>query len=528
MNKKYFILILVSILLLTSVSIFATGERVLPKDAVSNSEQILYFPSAYNGTYMDIMKTMQNRIGYPMIIQEALTNFDKNFEVKPGAGAAESWDVAKDGVTWTFHLQKDLKWSDGEKLTAHDYVFALKRAITEGYDFSWYYGFAVDIKNWDKVSKGELPFEELGLKAVDDYTLQIVTASPRPYLPTVLTWWFAVPEHIVKLYGDDYAASAEHLVCSGPFKVDKWIKGQKIIYVSNPEYNGAWKPYLNKIVEVSGTGEAEVGFPAYLSNELDVSRVNAGQLKYIQKNIPNELIYFPGYKWFALAMDTNMEPFTDRKVRKAIGLAIDRNLLCDTVLNGFSKPATTLLLPGYPGYNKDLENTMAYNPKKAKELLAEAGYPEGKGFPTIEILYRNEAKEMQIFRPLVEFIQNQLKINLGINVESRLVEMKTYRDIFSNRKHNLFLFTYGKDYVDPSNFMDLFKTGSLTTWSNSEYDKLVKEADGISNWQKRVGLYNKAEKIFLNEASAVPLVTNIFGIHIRHKFDNCMFSILFN
>lgn len=173
-----------------------------------------------SGTYMDYMKTVYARAGNPEIIQLPLTSFDNNYDLHPMA--AESWTQSEDGLTWTFKLRAGLLWSDGEPLKASDYIFSLQRAATTGYDFAWYWGYAGGIANWDPVTKGEADVATLGIKAVDDLTIEVTTSAPKPYLPGVVSLWYPVPKHVWDKLGDEYAANVETLVSSGPFIVESW------------------------------------------------------------------------------------------------------------------------------------------------------------------------------------------------------------------------------------------------------------------------------------------------------------------
>ena len=195
-----------------STSLFAAGT----KEATSSTKKVLNFPAvSLGGTYYDWMKTVYNRTGQPELVQIPIASYDNNYQVHNMA--ADSMTVSSDGLTWTIKLRKDLQWSDGSPLTATDFVFALQRAATEGYDFGWYWSWAAGIKNWGSVEKKDLPVDQLGVKAVDDYTIQVETTSPKPYFPGVATVWYAVPKKQVDKYGDEYATKAETMLCSGPF-----------------------------------------------------------------------------------------------------------------------------------------------------------------------------------------------------------------------------------------------------------------------------------------------------------------------
>jgi peptide/nickel transport system substrate-binding protein/oligopeptide transport system substrate-binding protein len=182
---------------------------------------------------MDYMKTVYARAGFPEMIQLPLTSFDDEYALHPMA--AESWTQSEDGLTWTFTLREGLTFSDGEPLTAEDFVFALQRAASTGYDFGWYWSSAAGIAGWDAVAEGTADVSTLGVRAVDDRTIEVTTATPKPYLPSVVSLWYPVPKHMVDQHGDDYAANVETLVSSGAFVVESWEKSNNaMVLVRNP------------------------------------------------------------------------------------------------------------------------------------------------------------------------------------------------------------------------------------------------------------------------------------------------------
>ncbi len=492
------------LLLLACVLMVPAVVYALPPDALPESEQVLLYPlKLESGTYMDYMKTIYNCIqGGAELAHEALMAFDKDLEVVPMG--AERWDVSDDGLTWTFHLRKELTWSDGKAITAHDYVFALHRAVTQGYDFGWYWSFAAGLKNWNAVEKGEVAVEELGIKALDEYTLEITTEVPKPYLLGVLTWLYPVPRHAVEAHGDEYATQAETMVGSGPFMITEWVKGDHMTFVKNPNYKGLWQPYLEKIILKYGTFEPETGFPAYMNDETYRSDLNPGQLAFAGQNLADQLYSWPMFRVFYLSFDTTKPPFDDIRVRQAFHYAFNREELSSTILKGMASPEYSPLMSGFPGYDPEAAKSLSkYDPEQAKKLLADAGYPEGKGFPELEMWLRAENQMHPWQKPAASYIQAQFKEKLGVNMVPRVVEVKTFTDALNQHTHPLFLLAYQFDYVDPSNFMDLFLSGGRHAWSNEEYDRLVHEADPMTDEEARLQKYRQAEKILIEENPAI-------------------------
>ena len=235
-----------------------------------------------SGTYADYMKTVYARAGSPETFSLPLTSFDKEYELH--ALAAESWSQSSDGLTWTFKLRDNLKWSDGEPLKASDYIFALKRAATAGYDFGWYWDFAGGLKNWKEVTSGSMDISELGIRATDATTIEVDTKSVKPYLPSVVSLWYPVPEHQWEKHGDEYAANVDTLVTSGPWIVAEWEKSNnRMVLEKSPTYNAPWPAKVDRLVLDPSLGPAEVGFPAYLAGDTDITALNAGQIPYAEK-----------------------------------------------------------------------------------------------------------------------------------------------------------------------------------------------------------------------------------------------------
>ena len=504
-----FFFIIVILIEISSISGFSS-KRVLPDDA--ESEQTLYFfIKNETGTYLDSMKTIYDSIrGMANLLNEPIVYENNNQEVIPLG--FDRWEISEDGLTWTFYLREELRWSDNTAVTTHDYVFALQRAVKQGYDFNAYWSTVAEIKNWVRIELGELPIEELGIKALNDYTLTITTETPKSYLIGLLRNLYPVPRHQVQKYGDEYAASAETMVGNGPFIIDEWVKGNYLILVQNPHYNGIWPPYLEKAILKYGTYEPEIGFPAYLNNEIDFSNLNAGQLAYAKRNLPNELHSSPMLRLFYLSFDTTKPPFDDVRVRQAFNHALNREELCSTVLKDLAIPEYSVLMTGFPGYDaQEVKKLSAYDIELARILMAEAGYPEGKGFPAQELWIRNANNYAAWQNPAAIYIQAQLKEALGVEIIPRLIESKIYTAALDKQIHNFFMISYGYDYMDPSNFMDLFLAGSRHAWSNSNYDRLVKEADSNYDWDERIKNYRKAENILAEEVPAVFIFQSLFN-----------------
>jgi peptide/nickel transport system substrate-binding protein/oligopeptide transport system substrate-binding protein len=459
-----------------------------------------------SGTYMDYMKTVYARAGNPEIVMLPLTSFDNNFQLN--AMAAESWTQSEDGLVWTFKLRDGLVWSDDTPLTAGDYIFALQRAATTGYDFAWYWGYAGGIANWDAVTKGEMDVSTLGIKAVDDKTIEVTTSAPKPYLPGVVSLWYPVPKHVVDKLGDEYAANVDTLVTSGPFLLESWEKSNnKMTFVKNPKYTGPWQPQADRLVIDPSLGAPEVGLPAFMAGESDFSYLNTGQIPFVEQRFPGQVAKNAVFATSYISFGLDMAPFDNINVRKAFMYAINRDEMTATVLKDLAIPGKSLLPPGYPGYNETITAQAVFDPEKAKQFMADAGYPNGEGFPEVEIWYRDQGGyNGAITAPMLQYLQAQFKDILGITMNIKVMPTKDWMAGLLEKKNNLFLAPYEYDYLDPSNFFGIFYNGGRHDHRIAAYDALVAKADSGPDWETRLADYIAAEQVLIDNASFVPLV----------------------
>jgi oligopeptide transport system substrate-binding protein len=476
--------------------LLGTSFSVITSTAAQADSTILSAGDSTSGTYMDYMKTVYARAGTPEIIQLPLTSFDNNFELSPMA--AESWTQSADGLTWTFKLRDGLVWSDGKPLTADDYVLSLSRAATTGYDFAWYWGYAGGIKNWKSVTEEKGDPKTLGIKAIDAHTLEVTTETPKPYLPGVVSLWYPVPKHVFEKLGDEYAANVNTLVTSGPFMVESWEKSNNsMILVKSPTYKGPWQAQADKISIDPSLGAPEVGLPAFMANEADFSYLNAGQIPFVEKRFPGQIARNAVFAVSYLSFDLESKPFNDVNVRKALQYDINRDEMTNTVLKNLAVPGKSLLPPGYPGFNDKITSQAVY----------EAGYPDGKGFPEVEIWYRDQGGyNGAITAPMLQYLQAQFKKDLGITMNIKVMPTKDWMAGLMERKNNLFLAPYEYDYLDPSNFYGIFYKGGRHHHNVAAYDDLVAKADSSPKWEDRNKLYQDAEQVLIDNASMVPLV----------------------
>ncbi len=486
---------------------FVAAAALTVATALPGAAQTIQAPGDIaDGTHADYMKTVYARAGYPEMIQLPLTSFDNEYALV-GLGA-ESWEQSEDGLTWTFTLREGLMFSDGEPLTAEDYVFALERAATTGYDFNWYWDFAAGIENWTAVTAGEAGVETLGLTAVDDRTIEVRTETPKPYLPSVVSLWYPVPVHVVEEFGDDYATNVDTLVSSGAYMIESWEKtNNAMTMVRNPMYTGPWPGLAERIEIDPALGAPEVGLPAYMADEVDFSFLNAGQIPFIEQRSPDELRQNAIFAVSYIAFDLDSPPFDNIDVRRALQYAIDRDELTSTVLRDLAVPAGSLLSPSFPGYNADIAAQAVFDPVRAREFLAEAGYPGGEGFPEVEIWFRDQGGyNGAITAPMLQYLQAEFAEHLGITMNLRMLPTQDWMQGMIEKENNLFLAPYEYDYIDPSNFYGIFYDGGRHDHRLPAYDALVAQADADPVWEQRLALYAQAEQVLIDNASMIPLV----------------------
>ncbi len=452
-----------------------------------------------------------------MQVFEGLLGFNQDLTLKP-IGAREIPTVANkgisaDGLTFTFKLRDGVKWSDGQAVTAKDYEYSIKRTLSP--ELAGEYAFLLlDIKGAKEYnSAAGKPAAELqslrdavAIKAVDNSTLQITLAQQSFSFLQRMALWPAYPvrQDIIEKNGDKWIEPATY-IGNGPFKLTEWVHQDHLTFQPNPNYWGT-KPKLTKIT-YRMIADISAELAAYKAGELDQSRVPAGTEKAVMADtvLSKEIVRYAELTTFAFQFNVSMKPFENVKVRQALTTAIDRNSLIDNIFNGVNAPALGWIPPGMPGYDPEVGKQYAFNPAKAKQLLAEAGYPDGKGLPTVKFQYRTAGNN-----PIIaQFLQEQLKVNLGINLELEPMESRAFTQLVNDEKHTWALFGWGADYPDPDNWLpDIFGTGASinhTLYSNPAFDALSKKALAEPDAPARLSLWKQAHKMAIDDAPISPM-----------------------
>lgn len=426
----------------------------------------------------------------------------------PEPGMAESWAHNGDSSVWTFHL-RDAKWSNGDPVVASDFVYSWHRALTPALGNEYAEMFYV-MKGAEAFHKGETTdFRTVGVKALDPRTLRVELVGPTPYFPNMLKHmsWFPVNPRAVEAHGgmatrQNGWSTVDNYVGNGPFKLKKWATNQEIEVVRNPLYWDAKRVRLNGIrfFPIENAGAEEVMFRSgrlHLTNTVLNEKV-----PFFRKSMPKEMRTDPYLGNYYYKVNVTRKPFDDPRVRKALALAIDRKLLVEKVTKGGQLPGTGFVPAGMPGYPPvDAAHTDIV---EAKRLLAEAGYPNGKGFPKAEILINT----LETHRQIAEAVQAMWQKNLNIKIGIYNQEWKVYLDNVKRLNFDMARAGWIGDYVDPSTFLSIMTTGNGnndTGWGDRRYDALIAQAQRAPDEATRFAMLRKAEEMMMEQMPVIPL-----------------------
>ncbi len=441
---------------------------------------------------------------------EGLVRMDPK-TLEPTPGVAESWEVSPDGLVYTFHLRKGGKWSNGDPLTSKDFAYAWRRCLTPSLAAEYAY-MLFPMKNAKAYNDGTITdFAQVGCEFPDDYTVQVTLENPTPYFYSLQCHytWFPVHQKSIEASGsmDDRGSKwtrPGNLVGNGPYLLTRWAPNSVIEVRPNPNYWDA-AGVKNSGVDFHPVNEEQTEERMFRAGELDVTEnLSPAKVPDYRKNHPELLRTDDWIGAYFYRVNTKHPPLNDKRVRQALAMAIDRETICSKIMTAGEKPAYFLTPPGTAGYTSTAK--LPFDPAKAKQLLAEAGFPDGKGFPKVDILYNTAERHQTI----AEAVQQMWKTNLGVDITLRNEEWKVYLNSTSNEQMDFDLARAGwiGDVVDPMNFLECFITGNgnnRTGWGNAEYDRLLAEAIKQNDMTKRYALYDQAEHILMDEVPILPI-----------------------
>ncbi|KKM11926.1 ABC transporter substrate-binding protein [Clostridiales bacterium PH28_bin88] len=510
-NKS--LVLLLALVLVVSFVVAGCGskktEQAAPTAPAKEPMTITYNLGTEPETLDPIMHTGKPESTVLGALLEGLTRYDVNHEIKKGSGMAEDWTISPDGLKYVFKLRKNAKWTNGEPVTAHDFEYAWKKLLAKDtaseYAYQLFY-----LKNGEKYNAGEAKAEEVGVKAVDDYTLEVELEAPTPYFIglTAFTSLYPVNKKVDQA-NPDWHTKAETFVGNGPFKLVAWEHQQKLEMVKNPDYWDAATVKLDKVI-MTMVESYDTELTMFQNNELDIGE--NPPLQEVKRLIADgTATVLPDPSTYYYIFNTQKKPFDDVRVRKAFTYAIDRKSIVENVTQAGQKPALAFVPFGFPDatpgadyrevggdYFKDNDV------ETAKQLLADAGYPNGKGLPEIEILYNTSEGHKKI----AEAIAQMWTTNLGAKVKLTNQEWGVYLDSRDQGNFMVARAGWGPDYADAMTFMDMHVTGGGNNdsfWGNKEYDRLIKIAKENADPAVRIKAMHDAEKIMMDELPVIPI-----------------------
>ncbi|MEE2709510.1 MAG: peptide ABC transporter substrate-binding protein [Gemmatimonadota bacterium] len=488
--------------------------KVFPADAAPMARQVYHF-MADEPTSLDVSANLY--VGeWNEFLFEQLVARDENQNIIPAA--ADHWEMAADGMTWTFYLRKTGKWSDGRPVTAHDFVYTYRRSLS--FEIANpYAAFYYDIK-------GAKPYNQtpgvdpalLGVRALNDYTLVIETEHPTPYLGLILSapTSMPVPRWQVEKYGKKWT-EAGNCVSNSSYQLSEWQHGSHMDFTLNTYYDGPLKGYVEEIHRTFRHPSGANLLP-YENNEVGRAAVQANELRRVlndpvlSKELDSNLADGTWYVFFG----TRKPPFNDPRVRQAVSRAINREAICRAILGGAAVPAYSMLPRTFEAYD-DYNAYQDYNPVEAKRLMAKAGYPNGRGFPTVEMWLRQASPETKL---AAEAIQAMLLEHLGMRITFRSADYPVFTDAMFKWTIQLGLVPFFADFRDPKNMLDMIwrpgESGRARhDFNNPEFSRLLDAADNEPEVTKRNDIYRQAERI---------LVTEIGAAFVYHPIQNTLFK----
>ncbi|MEX6259774.1 peptide ABC transporter substrate-binding protein [Staphylococcus ureilyticus] len=444
-------------------------------------------------------------------VYEGLYTLDKNDKAQPGV-AKEMPKKSNGGKTLTIKLRKDAKWSNGDPVTAQDFVFAWKRVVNP--DTASEYAYIMyDLKNAEDINMGKKDVDKLGVKALDDHTLKIELNKPIPYINEMLTFGTYLPqkEKVVKKHGEQYATTADKTVFNGPFKVQDWKVEDKIQLVKNEDYWDKKKVHLDR-VNYKVLKDQQAGASLYDTGSVDDTTISADQVDKYQGN--------PGLKKRLLAStfymklnQDNVPEFKNKDLRIAISQAIDKEGYVNSVLNNGSESTDgftaklTAETPDGKDFAESIDSPLAYNPKAAKKHLEKAK----KDLGVKELTFTMNTEDTPGSKVSAEYIKSEVEKNLpGVTMKVKQLPFKQRVNQEHSETFEASLSGWGPDYPDPLTFLEIMTTGNPsnnTAWGSKKYDQLVKDANGklLKKPEERNAAMKEAEELLLNDAPVAPI-----------------------
>lgn len=422
-------------------------------------------------------------------------------------GVAEDVEVSEDGTVYTFKIKEDAKWSDGSDLTAEDFKYSWERVLNPntGARFAYY---LFVIKNAEAYNKGEVSVDDVGIKVINDKTLEVTLESPTAFLDSLMTIWtfYPVKKDIVE-GNENWTLDAKNFVTNGAFYMTEWEHDNKIILSKNDDYYSQDDITLKQIT-FEMVDDATTAYQLYQTGDLDfISSIPTDQLSAVKDS--DEYIEFPYYSTAMFIFNVNKEPFTNRKVRQAFAMAVDRKSLVENVGQTGETPAFAMVPPGADTPDGDFRELggdyFKEDYDQAKRLIEEAMEEEGwSEFPEVTLMFSTSDNNKRY----AEAVQEMLKQNLNIDLKLANQEWNTYLDTLGRGDYQMGRMSWTGLYIDPAVNLEYYlgtSTNNRTGWVNDQYDQLLKDAQVEQDIMKRFELLHEAEETLMTDLPFMPL-----------------------
>ncbi|RPK28150.1 peptide ABC transporter substrate-binding protein [Paenibacillus xylanexedens] len=451
-------------------------------------------------------------------LYEGLVRIDENG--KEAAGVAKDWTISEDGLKYVFNLNPEAKWSNGDAITAEDFVRSWERALkpetASPYAYQLYYIKGAEGYNLskDETYKGTkiTDFSQVGVKATDEHTLEVTLENPTPYFLGLTAFYTYYPVHQSADTNDKFFTDYKNMIVNGPFVMDQFAKGQKIVVKKNDGYHAAADIKLAEI-DMSLTSSSASELQAYKSGQLDYTghpngEIPTDQIPSLKAELPNEFKATGIASTYYYQFNVNEAPFNNVKIRKAFAMSIQRQLIVDKVTQGGQIPAFGFVPPGIRGENGEFrdehkDDYFTENVEEAKALLAEGMKEEGyTTLPAVTLIYNTSDGHAKIALAVADM----WKQNLGVDVKTENQEWGVFLENRQNQNFQVARAGWSADYNDPYNFLEMWTTGNTNNdskFSNEQYDKDVKETVKSADPATRMAAFADAEKILIQDEMGV-------------------------
>ncbi len=430
--------------------------------------------------------------------------------LEPMPGVAESWTLSDDGRIYTFQLRQNARWSNGDRVTAGDFAWSWWRALQPSLGNSYAY-MLFPIVNAEAYVRGLITdFDRVGIEVIDDFHLRVTLAHPTPYFLQLLDHYSTFPLHraTIEKFGNPGERGSHwtrpgNFVGNGPFMLDQWQLHKLVSVKKNPFYWDAKAVRLNGI-QFHTTENISTEERMFRAGQLHhTETVPIDKIPVYREQRPELIHVAPYLGTYFYRFNTRVPHLRDKRVRQALSLAVDRRLLVEHVTRGGELPAFSFTPPNTLGYSASVHLT--FDPERARALLAEAGYPDGKGFPVTEVLYNSSESHQKIAVAIQQMWKQHLNIDISLNNQ----DWKVFLNSVEQGDYSIARAGWIGDYVDPNTFLELWVTGSgnnRTGWSSAEYDRLVtRQAPAATGREQRYALLQQAEAILLDQLPVLPI-----------------------